>query len=160
MLHTGLLMGARGLRPLAPPEHLHSGDGAIARTRARSPSRHLRGPYRRHHHPRVTGARGLIERARVVRRIPCDAGDVAGHPDQLDAHGCIIDRRLRQRMRDDHARAVDTQRELLAASHRVPRAPCVAAAHSPAPTRDSPVRSTMRCTNPLAGTAFVATSSR
>ena len=117
VFHAGLLMGARGLPPSAPSERLHVGDRTIARTRARSSSRHLRRPCRRYHHPGVARVRGRIERDRVVGSIPRDAGHGASRrPDQIDAHRRVIDRRLGQRMRDDHTGPVDTQVQLLPAS--------------------------------------------
>ena len=60
--------------------------------------------------------RGLVEPHRVVRPIPRDADHVAGHrTDEIDAHGRIVDGRLRQRLRDDHAGAVNTKMQLLPA---------------------------------------------
>ena len=65
VLHTSLPMVARGLLPLAPPERLHGGNGAIARSRARPAARHLRCPCRRHHY------RARAGRRRPHRRPPC-----------------------------------------------------------------------------------------
>ena len=61
MFHAGLPMVAGHLLPLASSEGCHVGDRAVARTRARSAARHLRGFGRRHHHPRVSRASGFIE---------------------------------------------------------------------------------------------------
>ncbi|AMY09526.1 hypothetical protein LuPra_02743 [Luteitalea pratensis] len=117
VLHAGLPVVAGGLLPLPPPERFHVADRAIARARARSAARHLRRPGRRHDHPRVARARGLIEGDRVVGRVRRDAGDPTGRrANQVNAHGRVIGRRLGQRVRDDHSGAVDTQMQLLPAS--------------------------------------------
>ena len=95
---------------------------------------------------------------RVVGRVRRDAGDVAScRADQIDAHGRVVDRRLGQRMRNDHAGTVDTQMELLPASYATPAV--FRGSHSPSPTTDSPVLSTIRRSGPFAGRLCTGTSS-
>ncbi len=60
---------------------------------------------------------GIGEGDRVVGRVPRDPGDATGRrPDEINAHGRVIGRRLGQRVRDDHAGAVDAQMARLPAS--------------------------------------------
>ncbi|AMY09492.1 hypothetical protein LuPra_02709 [Luteitalea pratensis] len=121
VLHTGLPMVARGLLSLASPERFHVGDRAIARPGARPTSRDPGRHGRRHDHPRVSRARGLIEGDRVVGRVRRDAGDLAScRSNQVDTHRPVVGRRFGEGMRDDHAGAVDTQMKLLPASCTTP----------------------------------------
>ena len=61
-----------------------------------------------------TGTGRLVEGDCVVGRIRGDSRDVVGHGlDQLDACRRVIDRRVRERMSDDHTGWIDTQMEFL-----------------------------------------------
>ena len=59
----------------------------------------------RHHHRRLTDARGFIEGDRVVRRVPRDDGDVTGPAgDKLSAHGRVSLATTRGRTRSSRGR--------------------------------------------------------
>jgi hypothetical protein len=73
ILHTGLLMVARGFLPRAPPERFDVCNRAIAHTGAWSVARHPCCHDRRHYHLSVSRPRGLREGDRVVGRVRGDA---------------------------------------------------------------------------------------
>ena len=117
MLHPRLEMGAGLLLPAAPAERPHVRDRAISRARPRPTPRHPRGLGRWTHDRRVTHPRRFVERDRIV-------GCVSGHPcdrivdrlNEVAAHGRVIHRRLGQRVRDDHARSINSTLQRLPAS--------------------------------------------
>jgi len=135
VLHAGLPMVAGFLLPPSPTDLLQLLDRAIASTRPRSLSRDPARLGRSHHDDRTTRTRGIVERDRVVGRVPRDAGDAAVDGfDQSDGCRCVIDSGLSQRVRDDDTRSVDTHMELLPASFAVPVDESCTLLKMPAPT--------------------------
>ena len=67
---------------------------------------------RRNHNPRSTRTRCVVDGARVVGAICSEATETAiNYGDQVDRCCGVIGVRFGQALRDDHARAIDTEME-------------------------------------------------
>ena len=105
------------IRPSSTSQSLHSCDRPIPRTRPWSPPRHRRRLGRRNHDPGTSRTGRLVERDGIVGGVRGHARDVPVHLlDQTDAGRRVIGCRLRDRLGNDYAGAVDTEVQLLPAA--------------------------------------------
>jgi hypothetical protein len=117
VLDSRLLMVARRFLPPSPADALHLGDCAISSDRPRSTSGHPGRLDRRNHDGRAPCTGRIVDGDRVVGRIRGDSRDVVVDGlDQLDARRRVIDRRLGERVREDHTGLNDAHMQLLSAS--------------------------------------------
>jgi len=117
ILHARLPMVSRRLLPSSTSEYLHSLDSPIPRARPWSPPRHRRGLGWRNHDGRASRTGRVIERDGVVGRVGGYSRDVPVRLlNQTDARRRVIGRRIRDRLGDDDASAVDTEMQLLPAT--------------------------------------------
>ena len=144
VLHAGLPMIARRLLPASPSSLLDRQDRAITSARPLSVSRHVGRPRRRNHDGRATRTGGLVKADRLgggIRRHPYEGA--VGRLDQREspvvASSTLASVRARATITPD--RSTPRCRVF---QPRLPRPPSFAAAHSPSPTIESPVLSTMR----------------
>ena len=117
VLHASLPLVSRRLLPSSTSQSLHSCDRPIPRTRPWSPPRHRRRLGRRNHDPGTSRPGRLVERDGLVGGVRGHARDVPVHLlDQTDAGRRVIGCRLRDRLGNDYAGAVDTEVQLLPAA--------------------------------------------
>ena len=137
-------MVARSFLPPTPSNPLNSQDRTIPDARPRSVSRHVGRTRRRNHDRGATRTGGLAEADRIV-------GGIRRHAAKSPAAASISVMPVVASSTFPSVRAwatITPDRSTPRCSFfqpRLPRPPCFAAAHSPSPTIESPVLSTMRC---------------
>ncbi len=107
----------------------------------------------------LRAAAAIVDRERVIGCVCRDARDIALNLiDKINSRLRVVSIPVGQSRSDDDTQSIDAERSFF--QPRLPRPPCLNAAHSPSPTMDSPVLSTMRWIRPLIGTRRTAKSRR